>query len=641
MLKIRLQGKDERNYERGILALDVAKDISEGLARSVVGAKINGKVCDLMTPLTDDCDIEFLKFADKDGKMVFWHTSTHIMAQAVKRLYPNAKLGTGPALDNGFYYDIDLEEKLTVEDLEKIEKEMKNIVSESLDIVRKEVSRNEAIEIMKNRNEDYKIEIINGLPEDATISLYQQGEFIDLCAGPHLPNTKYVKAFKLTSIAGAYWRADANNKQLQRLYGVSFEKKKELDEYLKLLEEAKLRDHRKLGKELDLFSMHEEGPGFPFFHPKGMVLRNTLEKFWREEHEKAGYDEIKTPIILNEALWHQSGHWDHYKENMYFTKIDGEDYAIKPMNCPGSILTYKTHLFSYRDLPLRWAEMGQVHRHELSGALHGLMRVRTFTQDDAHLYVLPSQVKDELIGVIELADYIYSIFNFKYHVELSTRPENSMGTQEQWDIATNGLIAALEEKNIKYIVNEGDGAFYGPKIDFHLQDAIGRTWQCGTIQLDFQMPERFDIHYIDSNNEKQRPVMLHRTVFGSIERFIGILIEHFAGKFPLWLSPLQVKILPISDKFVDYAYEVQKELKKLGIRVNVDARAEKIGFKIREAQLEKVPYMLVIGEKEVENNTLSVRSRDLGDLGSMKKEEVIEKFVKEIEEKKIITAKED
>jgi threonine--tRNA ligase len=641
MLKIRLQGKDERNYEKGILALDVAKDISEGLARSVVGAKIDGKVCDLMTPLTDDCDIEFLKFADKDGKMVFWHTSTHIMAQAVKRLYPNAKLGTGPALDNGFYYDIDLEEKLTVEDLEKIEKEMKNIVSESLDIVRKEVSRNEAIEIMKNRNEDYKIEIINGLPEDATISLYQQGEFIDLCAGPHLPNTKYVKAFKLTSIAGAYWRADANNKQLQRLYGVSFEKKKELDEYLKLLEEAKLRDHRKLGKELDLFSMHEEGPGFPFFHPKGMVLRNTLEKFWREEHEKAGYDEIKTPIILNEALWHQSGHWDHYKENMYFTKIDGEDYAIKPMNCPGSILTYKTHLFSYRDLPLRWAEMGQVHRHELSGALHGLMRVRTFTQDDAHLYVLPSQVKDELIGVIELADYVYSIFNFKYHVELSTRPENSMGTQEQWDIATNGLIAALEEKNIKYIVNEGDGAFYGPKIDFHLQDAIGRTWQCGTIQLDFQMPERFDIHYIDSNNEKQRPVMLHRTVFGSIERFIGILIEHFAGKFPLWLSPVQVKILPISDKFVDYAYEVQKELKKLGMRVNVDARAEKIGFKIREAQLEKVPYMLVIGEKEVENNTLSVRSRDLGDLGSMKKEEVIEKFVKEIEEKKIITAKED
>ena len=641
MIKIRLQGKDERNYEKGIVALDVAKDISEGLARSVVGVKIDGKVCDLMTPLTDDCDIEFLKFADKDGKMVFWHTSTHIMAQAVKRLYPNAKLGTGPALDNGFYYDIDLEEKLTVEDLEKIEKEMKNIVSESLDIVRKEVSRNEAIEIMKNRNENYKVEIINGLPEDATISLYQQGEFIDLCAGPHLPNTKYVKAFKLTSIAGAYWRADANNKQLQRLYGVSFEKKKELDEYLKLLEEAKLRDHRKLGKELDLFSMHEEGPGFPFFHPKGMVLRNTLEKFWREEHEKAGYDEIKTPIILNEALWHQSGHWDHYKENMYFTKIDDEDYAIKPMNCPGSILTYKTHLFSYRDLPLRWAEMGQVHRHELSGALHGLMRVRTFTQDDAHLYVLPSQVKDELIGVIELADYVYNIFNFKYHVELSTRPENSMGTQEQWDIATNGLIAALEEKNIKYIVNEGDGAFYGPKIDFHLQDAIGRTWQCGTIQLDFQMPERFDIHYIDSNNEKQRPVMLHRTVFGSIERFIGILIEHFAGKFPLWLSPVQVKILPISDKYVDYAYEVQKELKNLGIRVNVDARAEKIGFKIREAQLEKVPYMLVIGEKEVENNTIAVRSRDLGDLGSMKKEEVIEKFVKEIAEKKIITPKED
>ena len=638
MIKITLQGKDEKTYQEGVIALDIAKDISEGFARSLVGAKINGKVYDLMTPIKEDCDIEFLKFADKDGKMVFWHTSTHIMAQAVKRLYPNAKLGTGPALDNGFYYDIDLDEKLTQDDLEKIEAEIKKIVSESLDIIRKEVSKQEAVDIMKKRGEDYKLEIIESLDENAVISLYEQGEFVDLCAGPHLPNTKFVKAVKLTSIAGAYWRADANNKQLQRLYGISFEKKKELDDYLKLLEEAKLRDHRKLGKELDLFSMHEEGPGFPFFHPKGMILRNRLESFWREEHEKRGYDEIKTPIILNEELWHQSGHWDHYKENMYFTKIDDEDYAIKPMNCPGSILTYKSYMFSYRDLPLRWAEMGLVHRHELSGALHGLMRVRAFTQDDAHLYVLPSQVKDELIGVIELADYVYSIFNFKYHVELSTRPENSMGTEEQWNIATNGLIDALKEKNIDYIVNEGDGAFYGPKIDFHLQDAIGRTWQCGTIQLDFQMPERFDIHYIDSNNEKKRPVMLHRTIFGSIERFIGILIEHFAGKFPLWLSPVQVKILPISDKFNDYAYEVQKELKSLGFRVEVDSRAEKIGFKIRESQLEKVPYMLVVGEKEEQTNSVAVRSRDLGDLGQISRQDLISKLQKENDEKIILKA---
>lgn len=640
MIKVRLQGKDERNYQEGIIALDIAKDISEGLARSVVGAKIDGKVCDLMTPITKDCDISFLKFADKEGKSVFWHTSTHIMAQAVKRLYPNAKLGTGPALDNGFYYDIDLEEKLTQDDLEKIEAEMKKIVSEGHDIKRMEVPRQKAIELMKERNETYKIEIIDGLAEDETISLYEQGEFLDLCAGPHLPNTKYVKAFKLTSVAGAYWRANAENKQLQRLYGISFEKKKDLDEYLKLLEEAKLRDHRKLGKELNLFSMHEEGPGFPFFHAKGMVLRNNLESFWREEHQKRGYDEIKTPIILNEDLWHQSGHWDHYKENMYFTEIDDEDYAIKPMNCPGSILTYKSHMFSYRDLPIRWAEMGLVHRHELSGALHGLMRVRAFTQDDAHLYVLPSQIKDELMGVIELEDYIYNIFGFKYHVELSTRPENSMGTQEQWDIATNGLIEALKEKNIEYIVNEGDGAFYGPKIDFHLEDAIGRTWQCGTIQLDFQMPERFDINYIDSDNEKKRPVMIHRTVYGSIERFIGILIEHFAGKFPLWLSPVQAKILPISDKFNDYAYDLRDELKDLGFRVEVDSRAEKIGFKIREAQLEKVPYMFVVGEKEQETNSVAVRSRDLGDLGQMPKTDLFEKLQKENDEKLIIKAEE-
>ena len=630
MLKIRLQGKDERNYERGILALDVAKDISEGLARSVVGAKINGKVCDLMTPLTDDCDIEFLKFADKDGKMVFWHTSTHIMAQAVKRLYPNAKLGTGPALDNGFYYDIDLEEKFTVEDLEKIEKEMKNIVSESLDIVRKEVSRNEAIEIMKSRNEDYKIEIINGLPEDATISLYQQGEFIDLCAGPHLPNTKYVKAFKLTSIAGAYWRADANNKQLQRLYGISFEKKKELDEYLKLLEEAKLRDHRKLGKELDLFSMHEEGPGFPFFHPKGMVLRNTLEKFWREEHEKAGYDEIKTPIILNEALWHQSGHWDHYKENMYFTKIDGEDYAIKPMNCPGSILTYKTHLFSYRDLPLRWAEMGQVHRHELSGALHGLMRVRAFTQDDAHVFCTKEQIEEQIIEIIDLYDKFYTLFGFEYHIELSTKPDKAIGSDEIWEMAEANLKSALEHKGIDYKLNPGDGAFYGPKIDFKMKDSIGRIWQCGTIQLDFNLPQRFEMSYIGADGEKHEPVMIHRAMYGSLERFLGILIEHYAGAFPIWLAPVQARILTISDEQVPFAKEVFKKLQEAGIRVEIDTRVEKIGYKIREANGDqKIPVQLIIGKNEVANNEVNVRRFGSQDSQNVSVDEIVNILIEE------------
>lgn len=634
MIKITLQGKDEKSYEKGVMPEKIARDISDGLFNSSVALTVNGNVQDFLTPITEDADISFLKLDDEGGKKAFWHTSTHIMAQAVKRLYPEAKLGTGPALENGFYYDIDLDVPINEEVIAKIEAQMQKIVSEKIDIERKVVSRNEAISIMKERGEDYKVEIINSIPEDEDVSLYSHGEFVDLCAGPHLTNTKYVKAFKITSVAGAYWRADANNKQLQRLYGISFDKKSKLDDYLKMLEEAKERDHRKIGKEMDLFSIHEEGPGFPFFHPKGMVFRNLLEAFWRDEHRKAGYDEIKTPIILNEELWHRSGHWDHYKENMYFTTIDEENYAIKPMNCPGSILVYNSSPHSYRDLPLRWGEMGQVHRHELSGALHGLMRVRSFTQDDAHLFILPSQVKDELVGVINLFERVYSVFGFEYNVELSTRPENSMGTDEQWELATNGLKSALEEKNMKYIINEGDGAFYGPKIDFHLKDAIGRTWQCGTIQLDFQLPERFDMTYAASDGEKKRPIMIHRTVFGSIERFIGILIEHYAGKFPMWLAPVQMKVMSISEKFNDYSSEVAKTLKENGFRVEFDDRNEKIGYKIRQAQLEKVPYMIVIGEKEQEEKNVSVRSRDEGDLGSKTLDEFIKEMNEKIEDKK-------
>lgn len=623
MINVTLKGQDKKAYPKNTLPGDIAKEISMGLYSKTVAVMVNGKLQDLITPLTEDSDLNFLTFEDEGGKKAFWHSTSHIMAQAVKRLYKDAKFAIGPAIDNGFYYDIDMEEKLTTDDLAKIEKEMQNIINEKLDFVRTEVSRDEALKIMKERNEPYKIMLIEDLPGNVPITLYTQGEYIDLCAGPHIPNTKLVKAFKITSVAGAYWRGDSKNKQLQRLYGISFDKKSKLDEYLKMLEEAKLRDHRKLGKEMDLFSLHEEGPGFPFFHPKGMVLRNALEDFWRKEHQKRGYDEIKTPIILNEDLWHRSGHWDHYKENMYFTKIDEQDYAIKPMNCPGSILLYKNYMLSYRDFPLRLAEMGLVHRHELSGALHGLMRVRAFTQDDAHLYVLPSQVTDEIIGIIDLANYIYDVFGFKYHVELSTRPENSMGTQEQWEMATNGLKSALEKLNMDYKINEGDGAFYGPKIDFHLEDAIGRSWQCGTIQLDFQMPERFDLTYIDSDGEKKRPVMLHRTILGSVERFIGILIEHFAGKFPLWIAPVQVKVLTISEKFNDYAEKITAKFRENDIRTELDGRSEKIGYKIRQAQVEKVPYMIILGEKELETGNISVRSRDEGDLGAKTFEEFL------------------
>lgn len=631
---ITLPDGSNKEYEKGVTVYEIAKDISQGLARVALGAEVNGKTLGLNDTIDEDAKINIVKFEDKEGKEIFRHTSSHILAQAVKRLYPDTKLAIGPAIDNGFYYDFDTKHRFTPEDLEKIEKEMKKIVKENYELERFVLPRDEAIEFLKEKDEPYKVELVEDLPEDAVISFYKQGDFVDLCAGPHLTNTKPVKALKLLNIAGAYWRGDENNKMLQRIYGTSFTKKKDLDEYLDRLEEAKKRDHRKLGKELGLFSIHDEGPGFPFFHPKGMVLRNILEDFWREEHRKRGYGEVKTPLILNEELWHRSGHWDHYRQNMYFTEIDDNDYAIKPMNCPGAMIIYKTNMFSYRDFPFRWAELGLVHRHELSGTLHGLMRVRSFTQDDAHLFMLPSQVKDELVGVIDLADYIYNVFGFKYHVELSTRPENSMGTEEQWEMATNSLIEALNERKINYIVNEGDGAFYGPKIDFHLEDAIGRTWQCGTIQLDFQMPERFDLAYIDKDNEKKRPVMVHRTILGSIERFMGILIEHYAGRFPTWLSPVQISILPISDKFNDYAYELEKLFKENNLRVEVDDRTEKIGYKIREAQLQKIPFMLIVGEKEVEGKTVSVRKRDEGDLGQMNIEDFVKKIKEEVENKK-------
>lgn len=634
-IKVTLKDGSVREVNRGTTIYEIAREISEGLARVAVGGEVNGEVVDLRHPVEEDCQLNILRFEDEGGKESFRHTTSHILAQAVKRLYPNTKLAIGPAIDNGYYYDFDSEHKFTPEDLEKIEAEMQRIVKEKLKIERFELPRDEAIELMKKHNEDYKVALIEDLPEDEVISFYQQGEFLDLCAGPHLLSTDKVKAIKLLSVAGAYWRGNENNKMLQRIYGTSFEKKKELEEYLHRLEEAKKRDHRKIGKELDLFSLQEEGPGFPFFHPKGMVLRNQLEDFWRNEHIKRGYDEIKTPIILNEQLWRQSGHWAHYQENMYFTDIDDERYAVKPMNCPGAILTYKRKMYSYRDLPLRMGELGLVHRHELSGALHGLMRVRCFTQDDAHLFMLPEQIKDEIIGVIDFVDYVYTLFGFKYHVELSTRPEDSMGTDEEWNLAISSLKEALEAKGLPYKINEGDGAFYGPKIDFHLEDCIGRTWQCGTIQLDFQMPQRFDLTYVGADGEKHRPIMIHRVLYGSIERFIGILIEHYGGKFPTWLAPVQVKVLPITDKHMEYAAKLRDTMKEKGIRVELDSRNEKIGYKIREAQLMKVPYMLVLGDKEIELDSVAVRSRDKGELGVVKASQFIEDIIKEIGNKEM------
>lgn len=576
-----------------------------------------------------------INFEDEDIKLRYRHTTSHIMAQAVKNLWPDAKLAIGPAIDNGFYYDIDMEHKLSDQDLLKIQKEMKKVIQANYKLEKFELPREEAIKFMADKNEDYKVELINDLPEDAVISFYQQGEFVDLCAGPHMESTGQIKAVKLMSVAGAYWRGDEKNKMLQRIYGTCFPTQEELDEYLNRLEEAKKRDHRKIGKEMDLFALFEEGPGFPFFMPKGMIIRNELENFWREEHRKRGYVEIKTPLILNEQLWRTSGHWDHYKDNMYFTKIDDQDYAIKPMNCPGSLLCYKRKMWSYRDFPMRMGELGQVHRHELSGALHGLMRVRTFTQDDSHIFMLPEQVKDEIVGVAKFIDDVYSMFGFKYHVELSTRPEDSMGTDEEWAIAEDALREAINEVGVPYVVNEGDGAFYGPKLDFHLEDSIGRTWQCGTIQLDMQLPQRFDLTYVGSDNEKHRPVMIHRVIFGSIERFIGILTEHFAGKFPLWLAPVQVKLLTVAEAFSDYAKEVAAKCEEAGLRVELDLRNEKIGYKLREARNERVSYICVIGEREAEAGTLAVRSTKVGELGAMSVDEFVAKLVEEVKTKAI------
>ncbi|WP_282925380.1 threonine--tRNA ligase [Peptoniphilus genitalis] len=625
----------QKEYESGVKVSQITGDISEGLLRQSLGAVVNGEILGLDDKVYEDADFKVVKFEDKEGKQIFWHTASHIMAYAIQELYPDTKFAIGPSTETGFYYDLDLEHRFVEEDFKAIEDKMKEIAKKDLPVEKIEISREEALKYFKEKGQDYKVELINDLPADEKITMYKIGDFLDLCKGPHLLSTKKIKAIKLLSIAGAYWRGDSNNKMLQRLYGIAFEKQSQLEEYITRREEAEKRDHRKLGKELDLFSMHEEGPGFPFFHPNGMILRNNLLNWWRGVLEENGYGEILTPIILNEALWHRSGHWDHYKDNMYFTKIDDGDYAVKPMNCPGSILVYNSNNHSYRDLPIRLAEYGIVHRHELSGALHGLFRVRTFTQDDAHVYCLFSQVKDEVFKMIDLADYLYSTFGFKYSIELSTRPDDYMGELDAWNLAEESLKEALEEKKLPYTINEGDGAFYGPKIDFHLEDAIGRTWQCGTIQLDFQLPENFDLTYVDENGERQRPVMLHRALLGSVERFMGILIEHFAGKFPLWLSPVQVEVIPVSDKFKDFAQSIADKLHAAGLRVHLDGRAEKVGYKIREAQVKKINYMLVIGEKEETSGKLSVRKRNGEEVQDVDVDEFIASLQEEIKNKTI------
>ena len=633
MINVTLPDGSVKQFENKVSCLEVAQSISQGLARNAVCCEVDGVLCDLNKVIEGDCTLKVHTLKDAEGLAVLRHSTAHLMAQAISRIWSRAKFAIGPSVANGFYYDVDFEgDVIASEDLEKIEAEMTKIVKEDLPIVREEMSRTDAIEFFRSRGDGYKVEILSELDAD-TVSLYRQGEYVDLCRGPHMTSTGKLKVFKLTSIAGAYWRGDTKNKMLTRIYGTAFEKKAELDEYLLRLEEAKKRDHRKLGRELDLFDIFDEGPGFPFFFPKGMVLRNALEDFWRQEHTRAGYQEVKTPMILNQELWHRSGHWDHYKDNMYVVKIEDADYAIKPMNCPGGMLVYKRKPHSYRDLPERIAELGLVHRHELSGALHGLMRVRCFTQDDAHIFMTPDQIESEIEGVVRLIDRFYKVFGFKYKLELSTRPEDSMGTDEQWEAATNALKRALEVLGKEYEVNEGDGAFYGPKIDFHLEDSLGRTWQCGTIQLDFQMPERFDLTYVGQDGEKHRPVMIHRVVFGSIERFIAILTEHYAGAFPLWLAPVQVMIVPISENQAEYAHEVCDKLVSLGIRAEVDDRNEKMGYRIREAQLQKIPYMLVLGEKEKESGSVAVRNRKKGDLGVMSFEQLADKLQREIAEK--------
>ena len=632
-VKIILPDGSAKEYAAGTTLGEAVKQLSNSLAKKVLAANVNGELTDLREELVDGSEVAFLTFEDEGGKHTLRHTASHILAQAVKRLWPEAKLAIGPAIDKGFYYDIDMEHILTPEDLGKIEKEMSRIVKENLPITKSVMPRQEAIEFFKAKNEDYKVELIQDLPEDAVISCYSQGDFIDLCAGPHVASTGKVKAFKLQSIAGAYWRGDEKNKMLQRIYGTAFEKKEELDAYLHMLEEAAKRDHRKLGKELGLFVIKEEGPGFPFFLPKGMALRNELENFWREVHHEFEYEEIRTPIILNKQLWETSGHWFHYRENMYTTIIDEEEYAIKPMNCPGGILVYQNEMHSYRDFPLRYAELGLVHRYELSGALHGLFRVRAFTQDDAHVFMLPSQMQSELMKVIELFDRIYSQFGLKYHVELSTKPDNAMGDDAIWEAATEALRNAIEAKGIPYVINPGDGAFYGPKLDYHIEDSLGRTWQCGTIQLDMNLPERFQIEYVGEDGQKHRPIMIHRACFGSMERFIGILTEHYAGAFPTWMAPVQVKILPISEKHVEYAKDLAKQMHRDYVRVEVDDRSEKIGYKIRQAQMAKVPYMLVVGDKEVEEGTVNVRKHGGDELGSVPFEEFFNSIKTEIKER--------
>ena len=634
MLNITLKDGGIVQLETGKTALELAQQLSQGLAKKATACQIDGETRDLTTPITKDCTVNILTFEDEKGRWVYRHTASHILAQAIKRLYPKAKLAIGPAIDSGFYYDIDIDTPFLPEDLERIEGEMQKIIKEDLPLVRFTLPRQEALDLMTQMQEPYKVELITDLPVGEEISFYKQGEFTDLCAGSHLPSTGMVKCFKLLNCTGAYWRGDSNRKMLQRIYGTAFPKKADLDEYLARIEEAKRRDHRRLGRELDLFDIYDEGPGFPFFLPKGMVLRNLLEDFWRDEHRKAGYQEIRTPIILSQELWHRSGHWDHYKNNMYNTVIDEKDYSIKPMNCPGGMLVFKRKLHSYRDLPQRMAELGLVHRHELSGALHGLMRVRCFTQDDAHVFMTPDQIESELTRVLELIDHIYHVFGFNYYLELSTRPEDFMGEIEQWNEAEAVLKRVLDATGRKYRINEGDGAFYGPKIDFHLEDALGRTWQCGTVQLDFQMPERFDLTYIGADNEKHRPVMIHRTVLGSIERFIAILTEHYAGAFPMWLAPVQLIVLPISDRNHEYARDVEAKLSQAGLRTELDDRSEKIGYRIREAQLQKIPYMLVLGDQEQEAGTVAVRDRATGKTSVMTIEQFIEQANTEVKEKK-------
>ncbi len=611
---------------------DIIKQNDPQLARKALAVKVSGQKKDLFDTPEEGDKIEVLTFDSKEGKEIFFHSSSHIMAQAVQLLFPDTKLAIGPAIDEGFYYDFDAEHTFTPDDFKAIEKKMKELVKKDLPFQKMVLKKEEAIHLFKQKGEIYKLELLKEIP-DEEISLYQQGDFVDLCRGPHVPSARKIKAFKLLSVAGAYWRGNEKNKMLQRIYGISFDSTEELDHYLKMLEEARRRDHRKIGKDLDLYSFHEEGIGFPFFHPKGMVIRNILEDFWREEHRKQGYLEIKTPIILNKSLWIQSGHWDHYKDNMYFTKIDNQDFSVKPMNCPGGILVYKNRLHSYKEFPLRIAELGLVHRHELSGVLHGLFRVRSFTQDDAHIYMTPSQIKKEVQNLINFEGFVYRTFGFDYHIELSTKPENAMGSNDVWDKAIDSLRDALDDMGLDYKVNEGDGAFYGPKIDFHLNDCLGRSWQCGTIQLDFLMPEKFNLYYINQQGEKKRPVMLHRTILGSLERFIGILIEQFAGSLPTWIAPVQVRLLPIADRHISYGRKLEKLLSEQNIRVELDENNEKIGAKIRNAEMQKIPYMLIFGDKEVSEESVDVRKQGKGDFGLATINQFIAQINREIHEK--------